>query len=120
MLKKEKKGGKPGLGFRRAMLFQSIRPGEAARYAYKAGCLLVDLRSCEDYMQGHIPGAINVPYEDLEKQKGNLKPYLNVLYCDRGNTSLLASRDLTREGFRVINVCGGIHMYRGKIETGKP
>lgn len=102
------------------MTFETIRPGEAARYAYKEGCLLVDLRSERDYLLGHIPGAISIPYEELDTQKKNLKNYLTVLYCDRGNTSLLAARDLAKEDYRVLNVCGGIHMYRGKIEIGNP
>ena len=101
-----------------SMAFESIRPDDAVRYAERQGCLLIDLRPQEDYCAGHIPGAIPIPYDELDAHKKKLKPYLLVLYCDRGNTSLLAARDLDKEGYRIVNVYGGIHMFRGRLEKG--
>lgn len=98
------------------MAFETIRSCDAARYAGKEGCILIDLRSEEEYRAGHIPGAVNIPYEELAEQKEHIRKYLLFLYCDRGNTSLLAARDLDQEGFRVVNIGGGILRYRGRIE----
>lgn len=102
------------------MAFESIRPGDTARYAGRRGCLLIDLRPKTEYLAGHIPGAISIPYEELEKHKKALVPYVLVLYCDRGNLSLLAARDLDQEGYRVVNVAGGIRGYRGGLEQSIP
>lgn len=51
---------------------------------------LIDIRSKEDYMKGHIKGAINLQLEDL---LAFLNKYLSknmtyIFYCDKGKTSL--------------------------------
>ncbi|AOI82872.1 MULTISPECIES: metalloregulator ArsR/SmtB family transcription factor [Burkholderia] len=48
----------------------------------KDGALLLDVRSAEDYATGHIPGAINIPTEELERHLGELPRNQNILaYC---------------------------------------
>ena len=41
-----------------------------------------------------------------------------VLYCSRGNTSLLIAKNLQLPGVKAINLYGGIHAYRGELEKG--
>lgn len=80
------------------------------------GCILVDLRTLEEYEEGHIRGAVNIPYEELEQNIDRLRGYQNIyLYCDRGNLSLLACRDLEKEGFHVINLWGGVQTFMQEI-----
>lgn len=98
--------------------FQMITSKELTNYIYQFGTLIVDLREPEDYRTGHIPGAVNIPYDALETQLYRLDYYRQILlYCDRGNVSLLAARDLSRKGYPVIDISGGIHSYTGEIET---
>lgn len=106
------------------MRFENIPPGDVFRQCGNGRGLLVDLRRREEYMSGHIPGAICIPYEELRQNIPSLreweaecrKRYGNaaiIVYCDRGNTSLRAARDLYNQGFYVKNVYGGISAYLG-------
>lgn len=111
------------------MCFESIRAADIFRYHSHGKGILVDVREPEEYRNGHIPGAINLPYSELKGRIPELKamtgtPYPRrrivpvILYCNRGNTSLLAARDLLREGFCIKNVYGGIQSYRGPLVKG--
>lgn len=106
------------------MYFENIRPEDIFRQRGTGRGILIDLRSREDYSTGHIPGAMCIPYEELRQRIPELRNsvmqcsrrYGNaviIVYCDRGNTSLKAARDLYRVGFRVKNVYGGITAYKG-------
>lgn len=108
------------------MYFENIRPEDIFRQRRNGRGILIDLRDREEYRKGCIPGAMNIPYEELEQwipklrnmvMQGAAKSGRTVLivYCDRGNTSLRAARDLYKEGFRVKNVYGGIKNYKGPI-----
>ena len=111
------------------MYFENIRPEDIFRQRMNGRGILVDLREPEAYALGHIPGAISIPYEELQTKIVYLRETVMqlsaqtgravvIVYCDRGNTSLKASRDLYRAGFRVKNVYGGMTAYHGPIIRG--
>ena len=55
-----------------------------------------------------MEGARNIPYDDLKMYRKYLpKDKLFILYCDRGSSSLMAARELSREGYRTVTVVGG-------------
>lgn len=83
-------------------------------YIHRPGVLIIDLRSREEYLQGHIEGALSIPYEAFEDCARLPRDKLLVLYCDRGSASLVKGRELAERGYRVQSVTGGIHAYRGK------
>lgn len=94
----------------------TISAKDVLSYLKNPKVILIDLRDSEDYLKGHIPGALNIPYEKLEEDKlCLLKQYTYLVYCERGNTSLMAARILSKKGYSVINVYGGIHAYRGEL-----
>ena len=106
------------------MQFENIRPGDIFRHCGTGSGLLLDLRNREEYIAGHIPGAVCIPYEELRQSIPSLRNWETrckrrygratiIVYCDRGNTSLRAARDLYSQGFQVKNVYGGISAYRG-------
>ena len=106
------------------MGFENIRPQEIFRYKGNGTGILIDLRNRREYIQSHIPGAVCIPYEELGKhipelKRWSIQSFRNygqsslILYCDRGNTSLRAARDLFNQGFDVKNVYGGISSYNG-------
>lgn len=100
------------------MGFETIPPKNIVDCTKNKDCIIVDLRTKEEYEKGHIPKAINIPYEVFTEDKTKLKGYHEVvLYCDRGNTSLLAARELAKLGYEVKNIYGGIHAYRGELEV---
>lgn len=77
--------------------------------------LLVDLRNREEYRQGHLKGAVNIPYGELTARYGELPSDRTlVLYCSRGAQSMRVCNNLARLGYQVVNTAGGLAYYRGK------
>ncbi len=76
---------------------------------------LVDVRSEEEYKQGHIDGSKLIPLQELGKRTGEIKTDQPViLYCHSGTRSGLALRLLKGTGFtRVAHIKGGIMAWRG-------
>ena len=99
------------------MSFDTIKTNDIIKYVGKANVLIIDVREREEYDAGHIPTAVSIPYEELEKQKKNLsRSNLLIFYCDRGNISLLAARDLMKDGYNIKSLYGGLHAYHGSLE----
>lgn len=95
------------------MKFKMISSRDLTDYLGREDILLIDVREKEAYQKGHIPGAVWADWEQLEYQIDNLLSEKQtpvtwvVLYCERGNTSLLAARDLARLGYPVMSLNGG-------------
>lgn len=99
------------------MCFETIAVKALNSYMQSHDYILIDLRDYADYRRGHIPTAINIPYDDLMNNMNQLdKGRKYILYCDRGSMSMLASKELCTLGYSVLNVYGGIHAYRGVLE----
>ncbi|MBF0102953.1 MAG: rhodanese-like domain-containing protein [Desulfobacterales bacterium] len=61
---------------------------------------LIDVRSTQEYLAGHIPGAISIPYLQLPYRYMELNSKLKtILYCRTEPTSFLAAQTLSRVGF---------------------
>lgn len=100
------------------MDFENIPAKMLENYINKDNIIIIDLRSHEDYLEEHVPKAVNINYEELEKYYNRLKKYNEIiLYCDRGGFSLLAARDLSKLGYHAINVYGGFLAYKGEKST---
>ena len=98
------------------MSFETIRANDVMYYINQPNVLIIDLRDKDDYIRGHIPSAVNIPYKNLEKEKDNLnKDMLLIFYCDRGHISLMAARDMMKYGYHIKSMYGGIRAYHGKL-----
>ena len=75
-------------------------------------CLILDVRSVEEYSQAHIAGSKLIPLQVLGNKLGDLKQYKEkevFVICRSGNRSMSATSMLMKEGFNnVKNVEGGI------------
>ena len=81
---------------------------QVSKYIYNSNTLLVDLRSKEEYEKGHISGAWNIPYEEVEKFLPKMSGYEKVVfYCAHGNRSLAAARMLAKKNRLAYSVAGG-------------
>ena len=73
---------------------------------------LVDVRTPQEYAEGHIDGAlnINVQSDDFKElaQRELSKDSTVLVYCRSGRRSLDAAEMLTRLGYNVVNLKGGI------------
>jgi len=77
--------------------------------------MLLDVRSPEEFMEGHLAGAVNIPVEELEMRIWEFscdQPI--IVYCGHGSKSLMAARLLDRLGCPVMAAAGGLASYRGK------
>ncbi|MHB8127638.1 MAG: DsrE/DsrF/DrsH-like family protein [Mobilitalea sp.] len=69
---------------------------------------LVDVRSDEEYSNGHIEGAINIPVDSLRERLSELDSNKVIIeYCQVGLRGYVADRILSQHGFKVLNVTGG-------------
>ena len=81
--------------------------------------IILDVRRPDEYAKGHIPGAINVPNEEIgtaEIAELPSKSQLILVYCRSGRRSKEASEKLAGLGYTSIVEFGGIQDYKGEIE----
>ncbi|MDF2486781.1 MAG: NAD(FAD)-dependent dehydrogenase [Herbinix sp.] len=70
--------------------------------------ILVDVRSEEEYNNGHVEGAINLPVDSLRERMSELNPNKTIVeYCQVGLRGYVADRLLSQNGYKVLNVTGG-------------
>jgi len=103
-------------GFVAAGLLRGDHPQtdvETATTAVAAGqSLLIDVRTPTEFSAGHIPGAMNVPVDDLRSRLEKLPPGRPiVVYCQVGQRGYLATRILLQAGCDVMNLGGGYKTY---------
>lgn len=76
--------------------------------------VLLDVRTPQEYESGHLPGAINIPVDQIPTTPIPQGRSLYV-YCHSGARSGQACRWLNRSGYQAENL-GGLMGYRGKLE----
>ena len=99
--------------------FVSVDADEFVREIAKSGVQLVDVRTAEEYANGHIPNAVNVDvYQpDFAKQIAKLDKRQTVaLYCRSGRRSKSAAEQAVKLGFKVVELDGGILSWQGELE----
>ncbi|MFB1481788.1 rhodanese-like domain-containing protein [Corallococcus sp. RDP092CA] len=78
--------------------------GAEAHQRVAAGATLVDVRTPEEFAAGHLPGAVNIPVEELPRRLAELgspeKPF--VIYCRSGARSSRAEHLLRERGFQDV------------------
>ena len=87
-------------------------------YQATPGAVLLDVRTPEEYREGHIPGSKNVPLQSLDKATGfvNNQDTPVFLCCHSGAGSRQAIGVLRRMGYANVKNIGGIAAYAGKVE----
>lgn len=83
------------------------------------GYIILDVRTKEEFAEGHIPGAICVPNETISDEMPEELPekdQLILVYCRSGNRSKQASKKLAELGYTNIKEFGGIIDWDGEIE----
>ena len=85
---------------------------EADGLLERKDALLLDVRTEGEYQNGHIPGAVNIPLDELRERLSELDQektlYVN---CQSGLRSYLACRILSQNGFSCKNLAGGYRFY---------
>jgi rhodanese-related sulfurtransferase len=83
---------------------------------------IVDVRSSEDFAQGHISGAVNLPKQNWDTSAGLKVDVVNVIYCysEVCHLAAAAAREFADQGFSVMELEGGFdewQHYNMPIET---
>jgi NADPH-dependent 2,4-dienoyl-CoA reductase/sulfur reductase-like enzyme/rhodanese-related sulfurtransferase len=78
-----------------------------------AASFLLDVRTPEEFARGTIPGAVNIPVDDLRKRLHELPRDRPIAaFCQVGQRGYLATRILNQSGFPASNIGGGYATYR--------
>lgn len=83
------------------------------------GYIILDVRTQEEYEEGHIPGAILIPHTQIEARAEQVladKRQLILVYCRSGRRSKLAAEDLVELGYTNIKEFGGIIDWPYEVE----
>lgn len=83
-----------------------------------ADAFLLDVRDDDEFAEGHVPGAVNIPLADLRRDFSALpKDRPVVAYCKVGQRGYYAVRFLRQHGIDARNVTGGILTWNALQET---
>lgn len=82
---------------------------------------ILDVRTAEEYSQGHVRGAVNIPVDDIEARQAELAPFKDgpvIVYCRTGPRALRAIAALRALGFTdVAHLEGGMAAW---VEAERP
>jgi len=71
----------------------------------KEGAILIDVRTKQEFLEGHLQGAILIPYYDIFRKVENIIPNKNqtiIVYCKNGGRSVRAWEILKSLGYKKI------------------
>ena len=83
------------------------------------GYIILDVRTREEYDQGHIPGAIVISHEEIAEKADEVltdKDQLILVYCRSGRRSKIAAEALVELGYTNIKEFGGIIDWPYEVE----
>ena len=90
-----------------------------AKLAAQEDFVLLDVRTQEEYDQGHLPKAILLPYDEIDARAEQLllrKDQELVIYCRSGRRSAIAAEALVKLGYQQVEDFGGISRWQGPLE----
>ena len=105
------------MGFFDCLRDPDINQG-SKEYNVTDGAVLLDVRTPDEYRQGHIPGSKNVPLQSIDKVTVmiNNKATPIFVHCLSGARSRQAAAILQQMGYTNVKNIGGISAYAGKVE----
>ena len=83
------------------------------------GYIILDVRTQEEYDEGHIPGAIVISHEEIAEKAEEVlkdKDQLILVYCRSGRRSKIAAEALAELGYTNIKEFGGIIDWPYEVE----
>ena len=102
------------LGYKQITMSEAVKMMEKEK-----NYIILDVRRADEFDEGHIPGAINVPNEVIGTEEIPELPdksQLILVYCRSGRRSKEASEKLVKLGYTNIVEFGGILDWKGEIE----
>ena len=93
-----------------------------ARMESDENYMLLEVRRADEFEAGHIPGAVNLPNEEIGTEEIPSLPdkaQTIYIYCRSGNRSKQGADKLLSLGYTKLIECGAIIDYTGEREYGK-
>ena len=86
--------------------------------------LLLDVRTSEEFdgTMGHIEGSILIPLYELEERLAELDEYQSheiIVICRSGNRSGIGTQILIENGYKALNMDGGMIAWNNMLEDQK-
>ena len=81
--------------------------------------IIVDVRTKEEYDDGHIPKSLLIPYDEIEVKAASLLPDKNaaiIVYCRTGRRSEIAAKSLLKLGYTNVADMGAISDWKYGLE----
>lgn len=98
-------------------MYNSIFIDEFYQKEKKEELPILDVREVDEFQEGHIPSATNIPLSQLEDRMKELdKTTSYYVICHSGGRSANACAYLSQQGFDVTNVMGGMSSWKGAID----
>jgi len=93
-------------------MYEQITPEDAKKIMDSgAEHIILDTREQDEFDEGHIPGAILIPYTEIENKAEEMLPDKDaqiLVYCRSGRRSKIAAETLAKLGYTNIKEFGGI------------
>ena len=90
---------------------KSVEKAEFAQIIGDGSVVLLDVRTPQEFAQGHIVGAINIDVKDslfISNVQRQVAPGSRVaVYCRSGRRSMSAAQQMVEKGYDVVNLKGG-------------
>ena len=89
----------------------SVSTSQATMMANNEDAVFVDIRDAEDFSDGHIANAVNIPFATLTSRMSELDKYKDkplILVCKSGQTVNMAGKTLREKGFNAVRMSGGM------------
>ncbi len=84
---------------------QQVREMQAQK---SAALYVLDVRTPEEFASGHVPGAVNIPYDQVASRLAEIpKDKEVVLYCRSGRRAGLAASELEKAGYKDLQLMQG-------------
>ena len=87
-------------------------------YSAARNAVLLDVRTRDEYIEGHVPGSMNIPLMELRRVEDEIAELDRQIfvYCLSGGRSWQAAAVLEQMGYENVTNIGGISDYKGAIE----
>lgn len=100
---------------------EDFNPRLSFELVNKGDALLIDVRTLGEFREGHVPGAVHIPYDEIPKRVQEIRQHVKdasasaiVVYCRSGRRSAVAKETLESLGFQRVVNHGGIDSWQSK------
>ena len=84
------------------------------RFSAEEGYVILDVRTAEEFAEGHVANAVNLPLSDISEKASEVLPDKEqeiFVYCRSGNRSKTAAAELVTMGYTHVIEFGGINTW---------